>query len=195
MSLEVWLSTGEKVTVGGRELHLMPLSLSRLRKYGEILQNRTTPVYLETVTKGDQLDIMVLVGKVIKDLEFLGDMCFEMFSSFKDPDSGELLNQNLTREFFTEYLDPPSLRKIVVGVIKVNELEETIKNLFDLPGAREFMRALIPVFGLGLLNSSLQSTDSVPSRSEGSRSPSSTGTSPPTTTDSPGGGPEKEAVQ
>ena len=195
MSLEVWLSTGEKVTVGGRELHLMPLSLSRLRKYGEILQNRTTPVYLETVIKGDQLDAMALVGKIINDLEFLGDICYEMFSTFKDPDNGELLNQGLTREFFTEYLDPPSLRKIVVGVIKVNELEETVKNLFDLPGAKELMRALIPVFGLGLLNSSLQSTDSVPSRSGSSPSPSSTGTSPPTTIASPEGGPEKESVQ
>lgn len=195
MSLEVWLSTGEKVTIGGRELHLMPLSLSKLRKYGELLQNRTTPVYLETITKGEQLDIMALVGKVINDLDFLGDMCFEMFSSFKDPDSGELLNKDLTREFFTEYLDPPSLKRIIVGVIKVNELEETIKNLFDLPGAKEIMRALVPVFGLGLLNSSLQSTDSVPSRSGSLRSPSSTGTSPPTTTGSQGGGQKKEAVQ
>lgn len=195
MSLEVWLSTGEKVTVGGRELHLMPLSLSKLRKYGELLQNRTTPVYLETIVKGEQLDIMALAGRVINDLEFLGEMCFEMFSAFKDPDTGELLNKDLTKEFFTEYLDPPSLRKIVVGVIKVNELEETIKNLFDLPGAKEIMRALIPVFGLGLLNSSLQSTDSVPSRSGNSPSPSSTDTSPRTTTDSQGDGRAKEAVQ
>jgi len=183
-SMKFWLELGEEVAVGNRKLRLMPLPLSRLRRLADSLDETVQNKIKQIAKAGETPDLWGFIASLLRSVDAVG-ACHSLFSSPIDPDTGKPVNPDLTREFFEEYLDTPTLRRIVRAFIKVNELEETVKNLSDLPGMQKILEALVTTFGLASLKSLQQSMDSVPSRSGDSPSPRSISTLPEERDDSP----------
>lgn len=181
MSLEVWLASGRKVTVGGRELLMMPLPIRRLHGLGNWLEESTKQILLEKL-KTDEVvkDPFVIVKEVLLKVD-LSLLCMTIFDR-KDFD-GNPLNERLTKDFFDEYLDTPTIQVIVKTFIEVNQVEDLIKNLSSLPVVRKVMEAMSLTFGLPFLNSLRPSTASPQNKSEGSLSRKSTDTSTPEQSD------------
>jgi len=189
-ALDVWLGLGKKVQVGGKEFVLMPLPLSRLRKIGDWLQNATLDEVKDVVREAKATsDPWKSVAAILKRID-IHDVVFHLFADPKDTE-GTQVNPEITKEFLEEYLDTPTVRRIFKAFIEVNELEETIKNLSDLPGARRLMEALTITFGLPFLNSLQQSMGFDPNRSESSPVPRSTDISRDAITESLESGPKK----
>lgn len=177
MSLEKWLSTGKKVSVGGRELIMMPLPLRKLHGLGVWLETTTREQFLSRLKEPDALQDPFIVLKEILVKVDLSDLCMEIFST-KDP-AGKLINEGISEEFFDEYLDAPTVKNLVKAFVEVNEIEEIIKNLSSLPIVKGMVEAMSLTFGLPFLKSLLPSTDSAQTQSEGSLSRRSTDTSRP----------------
>lgn len=186
MSLEVWLKTGRKVTVGGRELTMMPLPLRRLYSVGSWLENNATDVVKETIAatnEGEVPNPMVLVARVLMRVD-VAELAYAIFSLPKDPETGEQINKGLSKEFFDDYLDTPTAQKLFKEFIEINDLESLIKNLQSLPVVKKLMEASSLTFGIPFLSSLQQSTASTQNKPEGSPSPKSTDSSTPITEES-----------
>lgn len=186
MSLDVWLRKGEKVQIGGRELILMPLPLSRLVEIGHWLEENCNEVVqdvIEELRGGKEApNPLGLVTKVLLKVN-TSQVAMEIFARSRKPGTKELLNTDLTVEFFEEYLDTPAAQELFRKFIKVNQLEDLIKNLWSLPIVKKVIEAGALVYGIPFLSSLQQSTDSVQSKSEGSHSHKSMDTSQPATSD------------
>lgn len=180
MSLDVWLKKGEKIQIGGRELILMPLPLSRLVEIGHWLEENCNGVVqdvIEDLRGGKEApNPLGLVTKVLLRAN-TSEVALELFSRSRKPGTKELLNKDLDKEFFDEYLDTPTAQELFRKFIKVNQLEDLIKNLWSLPIVKKVIEAGTLAYGIPFLNSLQQSTDSVQKKSEGSHSHKSTDTS------------------
>lgn len=188
-SLDVWIQKGKKVTIGGRELIMMPLPLTRLFKVVNWLEENSNEVIKEAV-KAESKEIpnpMVLIVRVINKID-LSAVALEVFSFPKDPDTGEPLNKGLTREFFETYLDIPTAHTLVKTFGQLNEVEELIKNLRSLPIVKGVLELTSPIFGIPFLNSLHQSISSPQSKPEGSPSLKSTDSSTHVNTEEQGFG-------
>lgn len=186
MSLDVWLKKGTKVEVGGRELILMPLPLSKLMAIGHWLEDNTNDVVhelLSTLRKGESIpNPLNWVAKILLRVN-VSEVALTMFETPKDPMTGKKLNDKLTVEFFDEYLDAPTAKEIFEKFVKVNQLEELVKNLSSLPIIKKLIEAGTLAFGIPFLNSLQQSTVSAQTKSEGSPSLKSTDMSEPVITE------------
>lgn len=197
MSLDVWLKKGERIQVGARELILMPLPLSRLVEIGHWLEENCNEVVqdvIEELREGNAApNPLGLIAKVLLQVD-TSAMALEIFGRVKKPGTKELLNKDLDLEFFNDYLDVPVAQEMVRKFIKVNQLEDLIKNLWSLPIVKKVIEAGTLVYGIPFLNSLQQNTGSAQTRSEGSLSPRSTDTSGPATSGEQGSGSSIESL-
>jgi hypothetical protein len=195
MSLDIWLSRGKKVAIGGREFMLVPLPLKRLYEIGTWLEENCNDVVKEVLATAKNSSDVNPFGMVTKVLLRVNAnvIVYQLLSRPKNPDTGEPLN-TITQDFIDEYLDPPTAQEFFKVFIEINQLEDLIKNLQRLPVIRRLMEVALDTFGLRYLNSLLPSTDSVPKTSEGSLSPRSTGTSTAATTDGSASGSQTEPL-
>lgn len=180
MSLDVWIKKGKKVTVGGRELTMMPLPLTRLFKIVGWLEENSNDV-IKSALDRESKEIpnpMVLIVRVFNKID-LSEVALDIFSFPKDPDTGEQINKNLTKEFFDIYLDIPTAHTLVKMFGQLNEVEEIIKNLQSLPIVKGVLEMMSPIFGIPFLNSLQQNMGSHQSKPEGSHSLKSTDSSTP----------------
>jgi hypothetical protein len=175
-SIDVWLKRGKKVEIGGRDLYMMPLPLSKLIGVGTWLEESSNDVVSETlknVEPGKVPNVMVLVAKVLNKVN-VSQVAFEIFSLPKDPETRESVNKNLSKEFFDEYLDIPTANILVKTFVELNDIPEIIKNLQSLPVVKRLSEAASLTFGIPFLNSLLQNTVSTQTKPEGSLFPKST---------------------
>lgn len=182
-SLDVWLKSSRKVTVGGRELFMMPLPLTKLYAIGRWLELNANDVVKETITATEPGEIpnpMVLVARVLLKVD-VNEIALQIFSLPKNPDNGEQVNKGLTKEFFDDYFDMPTAQLVFKEFVELNDIGNLIKNLQSLPVVKKLMEASSLTFGIPFLNSLRLSTDSNPNKLEGSPSPKSTDLSPQTT--------------
>jgi len=193
MSLDIWLSTGEEVSVGGKNLIMRPLPLSKLRKISAWLREAATEEVMGVIREQKKDANPFRMAASLMSKINMTDLCMELFATPKDLE-GELVNPGLTREFFEEHVDLPTARRVIGTFIKVNELEETLKNLQSLPVVRQIMEALTLTFGQPFLSSLQRSTDLLPGRSAGSPSPRSTDTLRDAVSETLENGPEKPQV-
>ena len=186
MSLEVWMKKGTKITVGGRELILLPLPLSNLIAIGHWLEDNCNDVVQEIVVdlkKGEQApNPFSLIAKVLLRVN-VSQIALVMFDSPKDPLTKKKLNDGLTVEFFEEYLDIPTAHELFNKFVEINQLEDLIKNLSRLPLVKKLIEAGTLAYGIPFLNSLQPSTVSAPKESEGSLSHRSMDTSTPATSE------------
>src|SRR5271170_4508801 len=189
MSLEVWLASGQKVKIGGKEFMLTPLPLRHLVALGKWLEENCNDVVKGVIAQAKASTEMNPFGMVTEILlrVNLNDIIFMLLSKPKDPDTGEPINK-ITKEFVDDYLDTVSARSFIQAFITVNDLEELIKNLRRLPIIEKLMDAAMSTFGLPYLNSLQPNTDLTQSTSEGSPSLKSTATSAEGTTEKPDSG-------
>jgi len=182
MSLDVWLSTGKKVSIGGKEFVVMPFPLGRLRSVMDGLQKEVEQTLRESAKKQDtgSFDPFEFIAEVLKRIDAV-KVVYNILAEPKDPFTNEVVNKDLSREFIDAYLDLPTLRKFIVTFVEVNELEETLKNLQSLPGIKALLDSTATIFGVGLLSTLQPNTGSVPSRSDGSPSLKSMPISEPST--------------
>jgi len=175
--LDLWLELGRKVSIGGREFHLMPLPLSRLRKALAVIDDRIAGFVKDFVIETDkgEMNVLRLISDVMNSFD-AGQVVYDVLTFCKDPDTGEPINK-VTKEWLDDVLDIPTLRKVIVEFVEVNEVEDIIKKAQSLPMVSQLLDAMKMTYGLALLKSSRQSTDSAPVRSESSPSPKSTDTS------------------
>jgi hypothetical protein len=184
MSLtDVWLARGKKINIGGRELTLMPLPLSRLVQIGHWLQDNCNAVVQEVLYEmkagGDAPNPLALVSRVLLRVD-ISEVALELFSIPKDAE-GKPLNPNLSKEFFSENLDIPTAHELYNKFVELNQLESLVKNLQSLPVVRKILDAAMTTFGIPYLNSLPLSTNLDQKTSEGSPIPKSTDTLEPTT--------------
>lgn len=195
MSLEVWLKKGKSITVGGRELLMMPLPLTKLFSIGSWLEENSNEVIHETIKStepGKVPNPLVLVTKVLNKVD-TSELALTIFSYPKNPETGELLNKGLSKQFFDDYFDIPTAHEAYKLFVELNQLEELIKNLQSLPVIKKLMEAASLTFGIPYLSSLQQNMDSTQSASEGSRSRKSTDTLGETTLEKQGlGKPSQE---
>lgn len=178
MGLEVWLKSGKKVTIGGRELWLMPLPLTRLYSIGSWLETNATEVLKEAVAQtkaGEVPNTMALVAKILLRVD-VAELAFTIFNNPKDPETRERVNKGISKEFFEDYLDLKNAHTLFMEFVQLNDIENLIKNLQSLPMVKKLMEASSLTFGIPFLNSLPQSIASAQIRSEGSRSHRSTDT-------------------
>lgn len=160
---------------------MMPLPLSRLRKIQAAIEEKVYERTRDMVADQEKTpDLMRFIADILKSLDFI-DICYRVFADIKDPDTHESVNKDLTKEFFEEYLDTPTLRRCVMTFVEVNELEEVVRNFRLLPGVDKLIEILTTTFGMTLLSSLPLSTSSALGRSQSSPSPSSSDTSQQTT--------------
>lgn len=196
MSLDVWLRKGRKVVIGGKEMHMMPLPLVRLYDVGKWLEDNAGTVIREAIqNSGDQVPNPIsLIATVLLRVD-VSSVALTVFSEPENPDTGEKVNKNLTKEFFDKYLDIPTAQEMFQTFIELNDLEKLIKNLQSLPAIKKLMEASSLAFGIPFLNSLRQSTDLSQSGSEGSRFPKSIVTTRPATKESSENGATKPTIQ
>lgn len=189
--LEVWLARGAKVTVGGRELILMPLPLSRLHSMAAWLEVNANDVVQEVLatmsTSKKNPNPFEMVSKVLLRIN-VSEVVFELFCWPKNPETGELLNSSLTKEFFDDYLDVPTAHEIFQKLVQLNELGALLKNLQSLPVIKKLWEAATLTYGIPFLNSFQLSTDFPLNKQENSPFPKSTDMSQPATTETLGNG-------
>lgn len=192
MSLDVWLSTGKTVSIGGKEFVMMPFPLGRLRSVMDGLQKEVEQTLRESAKKQDvgSFDPFEFIAEVLRRIDAV-KVVYNILSEPKDPFSGEKVNPDLDPEFIETYLDLPTLRKLIVTFVEINELEETLKNLQSLPGIKALLDSTATIFGVGLLSTLQPNMGSVPSRSDGSPSLKSMPISEPSTPKPPDSPEEK----
>lgn len=180
MSLEIWLASGKTVIIGGKDFVMMPFPLGRLRSVMDGLQKEVEQTLRESAKKQDagSFDPFEFIAEVLRRIDAV-KVVYNILSEPRDPFSGEKVNPNLDSEFIEIYLDLPTLRKLIVTFVEVNELEETLKNLQSLPGIKALLDSTATIFGVGLLSTLQPSMGSVPSRSDDSPSLKSMPTSEP----------------
>jgi len=187
-SIDTWLASGMKVAIGGRELVMMPLPLSYIHRLLEGFQKGVLKsLGALDVQKGGNA-LMELIQGTLSNLDISGT-CFELFSFPKHPGTKTPLNADISKEFFEDYLDTPTLRRIIQTFIKANELEETLKNLQSLPGVQAMVTALTVTLGQEYLNSVQASMALALGRSDDSLSPSLQDILPDTASEPPASGP------
>lgn len=171
MSLEIWLASGKTVTIGGKEFTMMPFPLGRLRSIMDGFQKEVEQTLQESAKKQDagSFDPFKFIAEVLRRIDAV-KVVHNILAEPKDPFSGEKVNPDLNVEFIETYLDLPTLRKLIVTFVEVNELEETLKNLQSLPGIKALLDSTATIFGVGLLSTLQPNTGSVPSRSDDSPS-------------------------
>lgn len=185
--LELWLQQGREIPIGPKTFILLPTPIAKLRGIQNWLDDTTKGVLLEALKGEDTPSPWGLVANVLKQVDVY-DLCLKIFER-KHPETGELINKGLTREYLEEYLDTPATRQVILAFIEINELEEALKNLQSLPVMGSLMEALKTTFGLPFLKHLQQNTDSLPKTLEGSVSPSSDSTSGAATGGTQGNGP------
>jgi len=193
--LDIWLETGRKVRIGGRELWMVPLPLGRLKKALEAFDERTKGMIKDFVTEANQgkMDVVKFTMSVLNTYNST-DLVYEILMYGKDPDTGKPLNEDLTKEWIEDNLDIPSLRRLIVDFVEVNEIEEVLKKAADLPSVGIMIQAMTMTYGLGFLKSSQASTALDLGRSETSPSPKSTDTSNAGNGDTPGDDLERNQI-
>ena len=171
MSLDLWLSRGKKVQVGGRELIMMPLPLVRLKQIGHWLEDNcdelVQEVRKEVRAGGSVPTALSMVTRILLKVN-VTEVIFGIFSLPRDPITKEQVNKDISVEFFEEYLDIPTSHAIYLAFVELNQLEKLVKNLQSLPIAKELMTAGMSTFGIPFLSSLQQSTGSPQKTSEGS---------------------------
>jgi hypothetical protein len=186
MSLDVWLSRGKKVNIGGRDLIMMPLPLSKLVAIGNWLEETCNDVVadiLGEIRKGKEApNPLALVTKVLLRID-MSQTALIIFESPKDPLTRSPVNKDLTREFFEEYLDIPTSKDLFLKFIEINQIEDLIKNLQSLPMAKKLIEIWTLTFGIPYLSSLQQSMVSPQDKLEGSLSHKSTDTLTPATSE------------
>jgi hypothetical protein len=191
MPLEVWLESGQDVFIGGRKFVLVPVPFSRLRNVAQGIEEHVRKEYQSLLkTPSENVDLPGFIQGVVKTIDFV-DVVYHLLADPKNPEDGSPVNVDVKKEFIDDYLDTPTLRRFIQKFIQVNDLEETLKNLCGLPGVKQAVEGLMATFGLALLNSLRTSTGSPLDRSQPSPFRKSTGTSQPTTTETPESGPDK----
>jgi hypothetical protein len=181
MSLDVWLKRGKTVNVGGRDLVMLPLPVTRLFKVMYWLEENANDVIrdtIQTTEPGKVPNPMVLVTRVLAKVD-MSQVIFDVLIYPKNPDTKKPINEGLTKEFVEEYLDIPTANALVKAFVQLNEIEDIIKNLQSLPVVKKLMEAASLTFGIPYLSSLQQSTGSAQTQSEGSRSLKSTDTLEP----------------
>ena len=180
MSLKVWLESCGKVEIGGKEVHIAPLPISRLRKVAEYLGEKTEAKFVDLI-RSQQLNpnAMRFVSELLSSLD-VSEIVYNLLTTSKDPDTGETINGWLTKDWLEEYLDAPAVKRIYIEFVKINELEEILKNLQSLPVARRLLENLTSTFGIALLSSLQPNMDSTPLPSVDSQYHRSMDTSEPT---------------
>jgi hypothetical protein len=177
MSLDVWLSRGKKVQIGGRELIMMPLPLSKLKQIGHWLEDNCDDLVREVRAEiragGTAPNPLGMVTRILLKVN-VAETVFEIFSLPKDPVTREPINKDISLEFFEDYLDIPTSNSVYTAFVELNQLEKLIKNLQSLPIAKDLMTAGMSTFGIPFLNTLLQNTDSAQKTSGGSPIPKST---------------------
>jgi len=179
MSLAIWLKVGQKVTVGGRELYMMPLPLRKLYGIGDWIEEQSKGVLSEVasdVSPGKSINPLVIISKVMTKID-VSELAVIIFNFPKDPDSGNLINPPTDKAFFDEYLDIPTAHQLFIKFIEMNQLEELVKNLRSLPVVKKLMEAASLTYGIPFLNSLPNATTSNRTQLEGSQSPKSTNSS------------------
>ena len=101
MSLDVWLKKGEKIQIGGRELILMPLPLSRLVEIGHWLEENAggvQDIILEEYRSVGEVpkNPLWLVAKVLLRVD-TSQVALEILGRTKKPGTKELLNPEIGR--------------------------------------------------------------------------------------------------
>jgi hypothetical protein len=179
MSLDVWLSRGKKVQIGGRDLIMMPLPLSKLKQIGHWLEDSCDDLVREVRTEiragAAAPNPLTMVTRILLKVDVV-ETVFEIFSLPKDPVTREPINKDLSKEFFEEYLDIPASHSVYNAFVELNQLEKLLKNLQSLPIAKDLMTAGMSTFGIPFLNTLLQNTDSAQKTSGGSLTRKSTDT-------------------
>lgn len=195
MSLDIWLKRSKQVTVGGRELYMMPLPLNRLYEIGRWLETNANDVIKETISTSKDGTVPNPIGLITTVLMRVdvSEMALKIFSTPKNPDTDEPLNPNLTKQFFDDYLDVPTAQELFYVFVELNDLERLIKNLRSLPMIRSLMEASSLAFGIPFLNSLRQNTASAQTQLGGSPSLKSTDTSQPASNAEQADGPEKKS--
>ena len=180
--LDIWLQTGRKVNIRGKELILMPLPLKHLKSALESIESVTRDFARDFVVKADrgELDFMSIARDVLNSFNST-EVAYSVFMLAKDPDTGESLNRDLTKEWLDENLDLPTMRRLIAEFVEVNEIEDALKKARDLPMLKGVVDALMMTYGIALLKSSQPITDSTPGKSLTSPSLSSTDTANPDT--------------
>jgi hypothetical protein len=174
--LEIWLQQGKEIQVGPKTLLLLPTPLYKLRNVTKWLDETTKGVLLEALKDGDKdLTPWGIMAGVVREVD-MTELCLRIFER-KNPQTGEVINAGIDKEFFEEYLDTPTARRIILAFIEINEIEDAIKNLQSLPVVRSLMEVLKSTFGLPFLKHLQENTDSGRGTSEGSASHKSSSTS------------------
>lgn len=179
MSLEIWLKRGQKVTVGGRDLYLMPLPLQRLYGIGEWIEEQSKGVLNEAVAEiepGKSINPLVIISKVMAKID-VSELAVIIFALPKDPETGKPINPPLTKEWCDSYIDIPTAHELFMKFIAMNQLEELIKNLRSLPVVKRLMEAADLTYGIPFLNSLPRNTDLNQTQLGGSLSHKSTNSS------------------
>jgi hypothetical protein len=180
-NIDVWLSRGKKVELGGRELTMMPLPLSKLRGVQAVLEEKIYERTHELVEDQKRSpDAMQFIADILKSMDFV-DMTYHILADPKRPDDSGPINPGLTKQFVEDYLDTPTLRKLVLTFIEVNELEEVVKGFMSLPGVTKLVEVLMTTFGTTFLASFSRNSISTAGRSQNSPIHSSQDTLQPTT--------------
>lgn len=194
MSLEVWLQLGKPVTIGGKEMLVMPLPLPRLREAIVEFDKRIWEMFKEMrEDKVETPNLMQFIVDIINSFDTT-ELAYKLLTIPKNPETNRPVN-DVTKEFLDEYLDIPSMRKLMVTFVEVNEIEGLIKNLQSLPMLKKLMEAATTTYGVKFLNFLQQNTASNLGRSQNSLSPRSTDTSVPDTTGTPESGPEQKRTE
>jgi hypothetical protein len=193
--LQLWLARGRKISIGGRELLLMPLPLSRLADLGDWLEKNSNDVVQEAIAAMSTSDKvpnpLELITSVLLRIDTAA-IAYEIFTAVKHPETGKSVNEDLTIQFFQDYLDVVVGKEVVLNFIEVNQLDDLIKNLSRLPTVKKLFEIVSTSIGLPYLNSLHQSMASTPSPSEGTHSPKSTDTlMGDTSAEQEGGAPKK----
>lgn len=185
MSLDAWLSRGKKVQIGGRELTMMPLPLSRLVGIGHWLEENCNDVVQEILSdmrSGKAApNPLGMITQVLLRVD-LSETALMIFGLPKDND-GNPINKNLTKQFFEDYLDIPTAHDLFNVFIEVNDLPNLVKNLQSLPIVKQVMEAWTLTFGIPFLTSLHQNTDLAQKTSGGSPTLKSTDMSMPNTSE------------
>lgn len=190
-ALELWLQKGKPINIGPKEFILFPLPLTEFSKVQNWIDGTTKDVLLEALKDEKTPSPWSLIADVLKQVDVY-ELCLSVFST-RHPETDETINKDLTREYLERYLDTPTIQKIILEFIKINDLEEAIKNLQRLPMVGSLMEALKSTFGLPFLTHLATSTDSPLGKSEGLASPKSSNTSGVATGDTQASGPQEEA--
>lgn len=190
-SLGKYCETGKKESIGGKEVVIMPLPISRLKKIAGYLQDHVDAHLTEMLaSQKENPNIMQMVVDVLTAMDVC-EIVFHALTTVKNPETGQPFNGDVTKEWLEDYLDIPTIQRLVPVFIEVNELESLIKNYQRLPLLGQIVESLKATFGIALLTSlpanmvsQLERPESSPSLSSMDSSEASTGETPLQTNES-----------